>query len=433
MNYFNTIKNWFLGLSRRDQLLLSLFAAVIMILTTCLCYWTLRPDYQLLFSQMQPQDAHQVIEALDESKVPYRLANQGQDILIPEELVDKTRLQLMGSAFHFKGNIGFELFDRNDFGMTDFSRKINYQRALQGELERTISSLEEVSQARIHLVLPEDHLFQTENNQPQAALTLRLIKPLSKIQIKSIQQLIAASIPHMKAQDIVIVDQNGNNLGGSADEASTDHLAFKKSLEQHLNNKLQTMLRQVYPDEPLAVTVDATLNYDELQRESLQPQTDGKMTHQKEVHHATEDKTKKNQVNNDLSLEKSFQYGTEKEQFKRATGYIEHLSISVALPANTSAEKRLQIENLVKTTVGFNSQRGDSISVEAIIARPTTPLKTSAKISRPQTPTNHQSWIGLALILILLGSGLGVSRQLRLRKQRVRLLNELTLWLRDKV
>lgn len=431
MNYLNPIKHWLLRLSRKERISLAALSTAILILTISLSWWTLSPSYLPLFSQLDPQDASQVIDELDKSHIAYRLSNQGQDIAINEKLVDKTRLQLMGSNLQFKGTIGFELFDRNDFGMTEFSRKINYQRALQGELERTINSLDEVSQTRVHLVLPEEHLFQEQSNQPQAAVTLHLTKPLKHQQIQSIQQLIAASVPRLNKKEVIIVDQNGRNLSGSSEEEPLSHLAFKKALERHLNNKVTGILSHVLPDEQIAVNVDVSLNYDELQRESLLPQQDGKITHEKEVRHASEDKMKKNKLNEDLSLEKNFQFGTEKEQFKRAVGFIEHLSISVALPATTRPETRLQIEKLVKASTGFDEKRGDQISVEAIIQKPIKQDAVDTKILIKKSSIDRQL-LWLVFLLALSFSGVIISRQLRFRKTRQLLLHDLSQWLEER-
>jgi len=431
MNYLIAIKNWFISKPLKERLIFSMLGGGIFLLTLTMIWWVLSPSYTVLFSRLNTEDANQIIHQLEQEKTPYRLSNHGQDILVNTENVDKTRLRLMGSNVQIKGNVGFELFDQNDFGMTDFSRKINYQRALQGELERTIASLDEVRQARVHLVMPEEHLFQEDNKKPRAAVNLKLKNPLSRKQIRSIQQFIAASVPHLSRQDIVIVDQNGNNLTGFEEENSLDHLTFKKNVEHYLSEKVSTLLHNIFPANQMAVIVDVSLNYDELQRESIIPQHDGHITHEKEVRHSSQDKTKKNNVNEDVNREKNFQYGTEKERFKRASGSIEHMSISVALPSDTNADVIARVEKLVKATTGFNSSRGDVISVEAIIMPHQLPsILPSIKVNNKAFIPFRWLVISLACLLILIMST-AIVKQIRYRKTRRLLLNDLSQWLQQ--
>lgn len=370
MNYLQTAMHWFNRLETKRKLNLTASIALILIATALLSWWVLSPSYGLLFHHLDEQDANRVLSQLEQGNIPYQLRHGGRDILIDKNLVAKTRLKIMGSGLQLAGTVGFELFDKNDFGMTDFSQKINYQRALQGELERTISSLEEIRQARVHLVIPENHLFAKEENQPKAAVTVHLKHRLTQKQVHSIQQLVSASLAHLRLKNVVIVDQNGNTLSEVAEDNSSTHFASKKTIEHYLNDKVTQMLQKIFAKNQVMVKINAEINYDELQRELIKPQTKGQVTHEKEMKHSTGDKTGKSKGNNDLTLEKTYEYGREKELFKRASGTIERLSISVVLPQNTQANTIAQVQRLIKSTIGFNEQRGDMISVEALISEP---------------------------------------------------------------
>ena len=140
---------------------------LIALITTVFARWALAKEYQALFTQLSEQDAATMIEELDRMKVPYRLDDGGRSILVPEELVHKTRLQLVGKNLPLHGAVGFEIFNNTDFGMTEFTQKVNYQRALQGELTRTIMALEEVQSARVHLALPESSAVQARTEPPE--------------------------------------------------------------------------------------------------------------------------------------------------------------------------------------------------------------------------------------------------------------------------
>ena len=425
MNYFEQILNFFQKQSMQRKLTLIGGIAAIASITIALVFWVMSPSYGVLFSHLDSRDANQILTQLEQSNIPYQVRNQGGDILIDKQLIDKTRIKLMGTDLQFTHSVGFELFDKTDFGMTDFSQKINYQRALQGELERTINSLDEVKQARVQLTIPESHLFQQENNLPRVAVTLHLNRPLTPQQVKSIQQLITASVASLPLTNVVIVDQNGNGLIVNDDEdSSTGHFVAKKNVERYLNEKVMQMLHQVFTDEGVMVKIDATLNYDEMQRERVKPQHDGAITHEKETRHSMPNKTGKTPVNQDFMNEKTYQFGTEKEQFTRANGTIERLTISVALPQKTNQEKIIQVERMVKSVVGFDVKRGDTISVEALIEAPKSDV--SAPVQVAHTTSHTLNWaIGL---FILLGTGFLLHYRVRI-KQRRRLLTELSQWL----
>jgi flagellar M-ring protein FliF len=427
VNYFKDSLLWFKTQPTKRQLSLAIGLLSISGLTLILCFWFASPNYAVLFNNLESRDASQILSLLEQSNISYRLHNQGSDILIDKNLVDKTRIKLMSSGMQLSGSVGFELFDKSDFGLTDFSQKINFQRALQGELERTIASLDEVKQARVHLVIPEHHLFQQEDSQPRAAISLHLAHPLSTEQVKGIQQLVAASVAHMQKNKVVLLDQNGYNLSGSTDDLASSHFASKKSMERYLNEKILEMLNRVFSDEEFMVKIDVTLNYDELQRELIKPQQDGIITHEKETQHSTSTKTENPQTNQDLSREKSYHFGTKKEHFTRASGNIERLTISVVVPQYTSQSTLLQIERLVKSIVGFDASRGDSISIEALITKAQTSIIPALPQKRQNVPENLIYFLSAGLVCLFLF--LFLLRFRGRQQKRQLLLTELSEWL----
>lgn len=428
--YFENKITWFQDLRLSSQLSLIGATAITISLTVYLCIWASSPSYGVLFNHLNAQDASPILTELERANIPYQVQNQGQDILIDKRLINKTRIKLMGSEMHLTHNVGFELFDKSDFGMTDFSQKINYQRALQGELERTISSLDEVKAARVQLTIPESHLFQQDTNAPRAAVALHLNHPLTPQQVKSIQQLITASVANLSSKNVIIVDQNGNGLIANENDASTGHFAAKEKVERYLSEKVMQILRPIFVDDNIMVKIDATLNYDQLERERIKPQRDAALTHEKETRHRTNTKSNKTPSNEEISREKSYQLGQEKEHFTRANGTIERLTISVVLPKNTPKTTLIQIERLVKSVIGFNPHRGDLISVEALSAAPQTWIDDKTPTPPPLNLSPQQSYIflaGLISILMLIGA----SNFYRRLKQRKRLLKELSQWLSE--
>src|ERR1700749_2833351 len=163
----------FRAFSTRQQLMLAAVVASIGCVILIVAWFLfLRVDYQPLFTALRPADAAKIVADLDRRKVSYRLENGATTILVPAETVDATRLNLMSEDLPLKGTVGFELFNKSDMGLTEFAQKINYQRALQGELARTIMTIDVIDSARVHLSLPEPTVFREDRRAPKASVTL---------------------------------------------------------------------------------------------------------------------------------------------------------------------------------------------------------------------------------------------------------------------
>jgi len=174
-------------------------------------------DYNLLFAHMDNADAAEVVEWLKERKIPYRIESNGTSIYIPADKVYESRIELAGSGLPRGGGVGFEIFDKQSFGMTDFAQKVNYRRALQGELMRTITSLGPVEGARIHLALPEKRLFREQQQQATASVIVKLVSgsSLKEAQLQGIVHLVAGSVEGLEAENVTVVDSSGKVLSKS--------------------------------------------------------------------------------------------------------------------------------------------------------------------------------------------------------------------------
>lgn len=175
-------------------------------------YWLLiRAAYVPLLTNVAPQDAADILKVLDEKKVSYRLSDEGRTILVASDKADAARIELVGSELPMRGQVGFELFDQSDMGLTEFAQKINYQRALQGELARTILLMDGIDAVRVHLGLPERGVFRDVQAQPKASVTL-ILKPgmtLTASTVVGIQRLVAGSIPEMQMENVAVLDGSG--------------------------------------------------------------------------------------------------------------------------------------------------------------------------------------------------------------------------------
>ncbi|MFZ5650287.1 MAG: flagellar basal-body MS-ring/collar protein FliF [Bacillota bacterium] len=190
--------------------------AVVGVLTalTVLSQIVFKTPYAPLFTGLDPKDAGKISEELKKEKIPYRVANQGKTIEVPENAVYETRIKLASSGALYSSGVGFELFDQKKFGITEFEQQVGYQRALQEELRRTIVQVEAVEQARVHLVMPKKSLFLNDQTEPSASIALKL-KPTAKISgenVRGIVELVAGSVEGLKPENINVIDMQGNSL-----------------------------------------------------------------------------------------------------------------------------------------------------------------------------------------------------------------------------
>jgi len=204
--------------ARRRQLVLLGGAFSLMLALLLAGYFLfLRTDYVVLAQGLRPADAATLVAELDKRGVAYRLRDGGATILVPENQADATRVAIAGSDGGAKGQIGFELFNKSDMGLTNFAQKINYQRALQGELVRTIMAMDGVESARVHLALPEKALFRGDRVEPRAAVTIAM-KPgqvADPARVAGIQQLVAAAVPDLTEARVVVLDAAGHVISAA--------------------------------------------------------------------------------------------------------------------------------------------------------------------------------------------------------------------------
>src|SRR6185312_7366338 len=236
-----------------------------------LAVWSSRGDYAVLFSQLNESDAASVVAQLKQQKVPYRLTEDGTTIEVPAAQVYDTRLSLFSSGMPLSGGVGFELYDHQDYGLTEEDQRVQYQRALQGELARTIDSLQGVKYARVHLVIPPETIFKSDREQPSAAVSLVLKSAAVPTagQVEGIQRLVAASVAGLAPSEVVINDQRGITLSAvdpaqSGTTGSGGRLAVERQVESYLAHKIATLLDRAYGPGQALVSVDVSLNFDQV-------------------------------------------------------------------------------------------------------------------------------------------------------------------------
>lgn len=215
-----------------------------------LVVWSQRPAFQVLFSGLSTEDAGKIVEKLKASKIPFQLESGGATILVPAERVYETRLQMAGEGLLQGGTVGFEIFDTPKLGMTDFVQKLNYQRAIQGELSRTIQSMASVEKARVHIVIPKKSVFAEQDESPSASVVLKLRpgKGLANGQVAAIAQLVSSSVPGLSADRVAVIDGAGALLskprGSSDDASSAASVSLQRSIEVSLEERARNILEK---------------------------------------------------------------------------------------------------------------------------------------------------------------------------------------------
>ncbi len=242
-------------------------------------YMSSRPNYVIVFSNLTDQDAAAIVTKLKAAKTPYETADGGKTIRVPRDKADDVRLSVASSGLPQSGVVGYEVFDKTNFSTTDFNNKVNLQRALEGELDRTLSRLDGVQSATVHLVIPEQALFQQQQQPTTASVALQL-KPgvtLSLDQTKAVTKLVSSSVQGLTPQNVTVIDQNGNVLSDqiadptssvAAQKASQDQLKQQRDYEQQMQRDLQAMLDRVLGPNQSVVKVNALMDWDRFQSTS---------------------------------------------------------------------------------------------------------------------------------------------------------------------
>ncbi len=260
-----------LGLNQRISVISA--TAIVLAGLTALAFWSSRADYSLLYGKLEEGEAAKVIAALDESKVPYQISRGGGSILVPSDKVYQLRMQMAGKGIPRGEGVGFEIFDKASFGVSDFVQRANYARAVQGELARTISQLDQIESARVMIVMPENRLLSDNLRKPTASVFVRVKGngQLAGSAINSIRFLVANSVEGLQANNVSVVDNQGNVLSENQENDSVaglsgNQLTARRNFEQYLTKKAEGMLEKVLGPGQAVVRVAVDLNWDTITR-----------------------------------------------------------------------------------------------------------------------------------------------------------------------
>lgn len=346
-------------------------------------------DFGVLFSDLSESDAASIVAQLQKDKTPYRLSDDGTTISVPVERVHEVRLGLMSSELPLSGGVGFEIFDKQGLGATEHSQKVSYQRALQGELARTIGALDNVKHVRVHLVMAESTLFTRDRQEASAAVTVATKSgtSLERAQIAGIQRLIAAAVPGLDSARVVVNDQRGITLsaadgGGSRAGAVEARLDVKRQVEEYVAQKIVHMLDGAFGPGQAIVSVDAALNFDATKTtiRDLLPSRErndgeGRVVRRRQVTGSSANDPVWTAAVDGMpaagrtpgsSTEIEYEYGQRIDEIIAAPGTLSRISVGVIVPGELDELRKGRIAELVRMAAGISDSRGDALSIQSL-------------------------------------------------------------------
>jgi flagellar M-ring protein FliF len=413
LKFIQQLRNTFLALPGPQKVLYSsamLLAAGSLIY---MVYFSNQVDYVPLYSRLSESEMGTIVENLKKKKIPYRLSETG-GVSVPREQLYDVRLNLAAEGIPRGSGSGFEIFDQQKLGSTEFVQKINYQRALQGELARTINQMNEVMESRVHLVLPEESLFSEDRKPSSAAVVLKLNPGarLNQRQIQGIVHLISSSVKGLEEDRVSILSTDGQVIFKKKSEdnpllATSTHLEYKNQIEENLRQKIQSMLEQVLGSSRVIsrVTAEMDFNQTQVEQETYDPDSSVVRSQQRRIeNNEGGDAAPRGNPDTPINLEGRLQEGPGKEQRKKvnrqqetvnyemnrtnrktvqAPGSIKKLSVAVMVDGlyetkpDASGQPRpvfvgrppdqlKALEDIVRKAVGYDDARGDQITLSNV-------------------------------------------------------------------
>ena len=417
-NPFEQIKTFFTRYSLQQKLALAGSAALVLILLWVLVYFVNRVEYQTLYADLDPQEAQGIIQKLQELKVPYELEPDGRTVKVTADKIAEVRIQLASQGLPESGRIGFEIFDRTNFGLTNFQEQVNYQRALEGELARSIMTIAEVEAARVHLVLAKESLFQSSDEQAKASVILKLKngRSLPGAAAQGIVNMVASAVKGLRPEKVVLLDYRGKILSrneGPESGLSAQQLDARQRVETELAGKIVQILEPAVGQGKIRPQVSIVMNFEQVEEtvEQYDPQHSVVRSEQKQEERqpkaerfggipgprstptnnpagapAAQADQSAGSTNSDfVKQNETVNYEVSKavRHVVNPVGKIERVSVAVVIDNHTKVttgsdgkeqtsqeprtpEEMKKYRDLVTAAIGFNPDRGDQLTVENI-------------------------------------------------------------------
>ncbi len=389
------LKTFYEGLGREQKLIAAGVILLVLVGFVALIFWASRPEWALLYRGLPEETAGEIVSYLKSKNIPYELAPDGS-IRVPREKVLELRMEIASQGLVGGPGPGFELFDRGQIGSTEFVQKVNYQRALEGELARTIMSLKAIKYARVHLALPRESLFIQVEKPPKASVFVTL-KPgytLSRKEVQGIVNLVSGAVTGLTPENISIVDAKGRVLyrgQKEEDQLSATRLAYQRRLEERYRSKIEELLnRALGPGRAVAqVSVEVDFDQGAIREETYDPEMTAVVSESLEEVRKTSQaqggpagvkgalalkaegnlgQVGRGETSSEKKIIRNYEPSRVLKQISISPGKVKRLSVAVlvdeqVIPKEEKQAKLEWIEKLVKGAVGYNPDRGDVVEV----------------------------------------------------------------------
>ncbi len=419
-----------------NKLMLVVGIAVVIAIMVVFWLWSQQPDYRILYSNYSDKDGGAIVAALEKMNVPYKFSDSGSAILVPAAQVHQARLKLASDGLPKGGNIGFELLENQKFGVSQFIEQVNFQRALEGELERSIQSIGAVEVARIHLAIPKASVFVRDQQKPTASvlLNLRAGRTLDAQQVGAVVHLVASSVPNLPIANVTVVDQNGNLLSDmskkmGANNLDPSQLKYIDDIQESITKRVEAIIAPIVGARNVRAQASAEIDFASVEQaaETYKPNqnpTDAAIRSQQSnesqtanaqnggvpgalsnqppadatapitaPNAATAGAASNTPVNSQKNSTTNFEVDKTVRYVQQGMGGIKRLNVAVVVNnmpvvdakgvttyrALTAAEKT-QINDLAMQAMGFNKDRGDALTVV------NTPFAIEAAEKLPEVP-----------------------------------------------
>ena len=441
---FDSILKVINKLTLQQKILLGFVLIFSIVAFIALMFFVNQPNYSTLYTNLSQDDASKVVDFLNNKKIQYEFDNNGSTIKVPKDKVYQTRLELAGKGIPASGVVGYEIFDKSTMGMSDFLQKLNYKRALEGELARTIMQEDGIQEARVHIVLPQKSVFKDEEKPPTASIVVKLKGnyDLTRGNINAILNLVASSVEGLKPGKVTLIDTKGRLLSKDTNDnsfaaASSKQYEIKQSVENYLATKAQSILDNVLGYGNAIVQVNADLNFDQVEKtiESYDPDSQVAISEQtiknentgKSLSDSTGEVSQNSTVNYEIN--KTIQ------KIVEGTGNIKRLSVATVVndvPNTTtkggktvtvykprSPEQMKKLEEIIKNAVGIDVQRQDQFSIVDIPFEPKT--TEDLKVEDKSVFFDVNQWINVVLMLAAIIAAIFLLKSLmtRLKNEKI--------------
>jgi len=436
--YKEEIQNTWQKLNKNIQILIIVLTVLMAGAFGYLIFRGASTNYQPLFTNLSTDDTAAIVERLDENNVDYQLGGNGNTVLVPESEIYRLRLDMAAAGLPDQGVVGFEIFDNSEFGTTEFERRVNYYRALGGELSRSIQSISGIEFSRVQITPPEESLFLEEEKSATASVMVKL-EPgynMSAERVNAVQNLVASGVQDLPLSEVTIVDTNGNLLSqpsGSDNNQWSDpqNFAMQQEFESALKNDLNSLLTKVLGPNNFAVQVNANLNFDQRQAESktYSPVIDESgIVRSEEINTESQENgvsggapgtdanipqyqgegTGENSSYERENTITNYEINERIEQHVYAPGEVDRLSVSVIIDQETEEETINQIRNAVSAAIGYDEQRGDVLNISSMAFDDSLEQAAQEAMLAEEEAARRQMYIygGLILLVLLLTSAL---------------------------